>query len=303
MIIVSGSSNPVLAQNTAKELDVPAAEVHISKFPNGEKRIWLKTDVSSQVVVIVQSFSEPVDEHIIELCLLADAAREAGAKKVVSVIPWLGYSPQDKVFRPGEPISIQVISKIIKAVGIDQIYTVDLHSSKSLEFFSEQSQELTSLPIFVERLKPEVEPENCVLVSIDKGSRRRTQHMAEALNLPIAKFDKQRDRATGEVQLSHISGEVNGKRAYSFDDFISTGSSQIAACNQLKQMGLKTYTACVTHAVFAGTTTAYRLQDSQIDQVITTDTYAIPPARHFPKLEVLPSHRLFTKQLEMLKNE
>lgn len=297
MIVISGSSNPLLSQQVALKLDAARADVHISKFPNGEKRIWVKTDVTDQTVVIIQSFSAPVDEHIIELTLLADACRHRGAKKIVAVIPWMGYSPQDKSFREGEPVSVHVISRIIEAVGVSEVITLDIHSQKSLDFFTIPVKEITCLPIFESYLKKQ-SLANYVVVDIDKGSRKRSEEFSKALGLPLCVFDKKRDRFSGAVTLSHISGDVEGKTAVSFDDFVSTGATQIGACDQLKAMGLKKYIACITHAVFAGTDTSHKLQDSQIDEILTTDTYAIPPARNFIKLEVLSVADLITEAIK-----
>lgn len=296
MILVSGSSNPLLTQQIAVQLSAPLADVHISKFPNGEKRIWVKTDLTDQTVAIIQSFSEPVDEHIIEFLLLADACRSRGAKHITAVIPWLGYSPQDKSFRDGEPISVQVIAKIIESVGVNQLMTVDIHSQTSLDYFTIPTTELTSLVIFVDHLKG-LDLTNYVVVSIDKGSRRRSQELAQVLELPLCTFDKSRDRFSGAISLTHIEGDVSGKTAVSFDDFVSTGSTQIGACDQLKEMGLERYIACITHAVFAGTATSHKLQDSGIDQILTTDTYAVPPARNFLKLQILSAAPLIAEAL------
>ena len=171
MRLISGSSNIPLAQSLASLLGTELVDVYISKFPNGEKRVWIKEELDGETVAIVQSFSEPVDEHIVELALISDAAHHIGAKKIVAIVPWLGYSPQDKSFRPGEPVSIQVIAKIIKATSVDHLITVDIHSQDSLRFFDMPVSELSALSIYVNHFKNQDLTDH-VVVSLDKGRAR-----------------------------------------------------------------------------------------------------------------------------------
>lgn len=285
MIILSGSSNTALAQEIADILGVKLADVEISKFPNGEKRIWVKEEVADQTVVIVQSFSDPVDEHIIELSLLADACKHLHAKEIIAVVPWLGYSPQDKSFRTGEPVSVHVIARLIETMGIQKLITADLHSPRSLDFFSIPTVELSSLPLYIEFFKQR-DLDNHVVVAVDKGAMPRSEKFANALGLPLCVFEKFRDRYTGEVTLTHKSGEVKGKKAISFDDFVSTGSTRISAANILKQMGVKYYTDCITHGILAGDS-PQKIQASLIDEMITTNTYFIPDYKKIPKLRII----------------
>lgn len=296
MIILAGSSVPKLAQQICQDTSSQWGLVQIGKFPNGEKRIYIETELVGETVVIVQSFTKPVDEHVVELCLLADAAAQAGAKRIIAVVPWLGYSPQDKLFRPGEPVSLHVVAKMIQASGVTDIVTMDLHSGQAFNFFSIQTQELSALPLFTKYLRQR-DLSDYVVISIDEGSRRRSMHLSDELGLELCTFNKKRDLVTGQVELVHVSGEVSGRRAVSFDDFISTGSTQIGACSQLKSMGLLEYTACVTHAVFAGSDTSQKLHDSSIDQIITTDTYPVPSHSDFLKLKVITSSNLFSQHL------
>lgn len=296
MIILSGQSNQPLAQKISQHLDAPLAQVEISKFPNGEKRIWVKSDLKDQTVVILQSFSDPVDEHIIEFSLLADAAKHLGAKKRIALIPWLGYSPQDKSFRTGEPISVHVIARIIESVGIDQLITVDIHSKKSLDYFSIPTLEISALPLFIQRFESQ-SLDNHIIISVDKGSQALSEKIAQQLNLPVCYFDKTRDTHTGEVTLNLKSGDVKDKHGIAVDDFVSTGSTRIAASQQLKHLGLLSYTDCITHALLAQDS-PQQLQDSLIDHLITTDTYPVSQQKTFPKLEIISIAPLLAQTLQ-----
>ena len=298
MIIVSGSSNQPLAHDMARLLDSSVAEVDISKFPNGEKRIWIKDKLEGEVAVVVQSFSEPVDEHIIEFTLLVDACRHLGASKIIGVVPWFGYSPQDKSFRDGEPISAHVIAKMLESVGVEHFVTVDIHSSETLKFFKIPTTEISSMPVFTTHFK-DLDLKDYVIISVDKGSRRRCQHFADALNLPVTTFNKTRDRHTGAVELEHLEGDVTGKVGISFDDFVSTGSTQIGAAKILKEMGLKAYINCITHPILAGDS-AFRILDSHIDRVLTTDTYFLPKHKRVSNIEVLSVAELLAETVRKI---
>ena len=295
MILISGSSNKTLARATAKLLDLDLGSVDVSKFPNGEKRVWIRQDLTGQDVTIIQSFSEPVDEHIIELALLSDAAHHLGSGSITALVPWLGYSPQDKSFRPGEPVSVHVVAKIIEAVGINRFTTVDIHSSSSLDHFHIPVTHLTALPLFTDYFRTK-DLKNYSIVAVDKGALNVSKSMAAALKLPLIVFNKTRDLATGAVALTHKSGAVKGQHIIAIDDFVSTGSTRITASRILKSLGALSYTDCITHALLAGDS-PQQLQASSIDQIITTDTYSIPQSKRFPKLTVLSAAPLLADSI------
>ena len=128
MMVCSGSSNVALARKLAKKLDVKFGEVELGRFANDEVRVWVKEKRVGKEAVVVQSLSQPTDHHLVEFCLLCDALRRKGVRDIMAVMPWLGYSKQDKVFRPGEPLSVKVIAKMIQSVPLERIITFDLAS-------------------------------------------------------------------------------------------------------------------------------------------------------------------------------
>lgn len=296
--LIPGSSNPSLCYQLAPLLQAKVADIDISKFPNGEKRIWIKSNLQNSVAIILQSFSEPVDEHIIELALIADACKHAKSHLVLAVVPWLGYSPQDKEFRKGEPVSVHVIAKIIEAMSVDHLLTVDIHSRESLSYFTIPTTEISALPLFTEYFQSQ-SLKNYVVASLDKGALEDSQKFAQKLNLPLVVFEKHRDLYTGEVELKHISGEVKNKHVIAIDDFVSTGSTRITASRILKSLGAKFYIDCITHPLLA-LDSASKLQLSQIDRVIVTDTYHVPPEKIFPKLTILPIAPLLSQAIKSL---
>lgn len=285
MIILSGSSNQPLAKKIAASLSSPLADIDISKFPNGEKRVWVKSILHGKQAIIVQSFSHPVDEHIIELALIADACKHLGASQIIAVIPWLGYSPQDKEFRKGEPISIEVIARIIEAMGVHKLLTVDIHSPESMHYFRIPAYQINSLSLYQDHFTRQ-DLTDYAIVALDKGALHNSRQLSTVLNLPLVTFSKTRHRRSGAVVLKHKTGAVKGKNLISLDDFVSTGSTRIAASHILKDMGANRYIDCITHALLAADS-PQKIQHSPIDTLIATDTYPIPQSKHFPKLKVI----------------
>jgi len=237
MKIVSGSSNLSLAKSIAQHLGSDVIDVEISHFHNGEKRVWIKEPVRGQNIILVQSFSAPVDEHIIEYLLLCDALERYGARHVNVVIPWLGYSLQDKVFRDGEPIAAKVIADLVSHSYAKRTFLLDLHNSSTPGFFSVPTQHLTALDVFTEYAQKNFDLKNCVVASPDFGGLKRARTFAERLQVNLTKIDKQRNLHTGEIMDMGLNGEVKGKTVLIFDDLINSGSTVVSASEILKQHG------------------------------------------------------------------
>ena len=297
-MILSGSAHPKLASQLAQLTNFPLGKVSISKFPNGEKRVWVRQKLAGKVVIIVQPFSDPVDEHIIEFCLLVDAAHHLKAKKIIGVVPWLGYSPQDKLFRQGEPISVHVIAKLIEAVNLSRLIIADIHSESALTNFSIPVTHISTIQIFINHFKSK-NLNNHIAVALDKGATQRVKKFAAVLRLPMAQFEKTRDRRSGQIKFETLKGDVKDKHIISFDDFVSTGATRIQASKILKQKGAKSYTDCITHALLADDSPS-QLQQSAIDKLIATDSYPIPKTKRFPKLKIMPIAPLISQALNKL---
>ena len=218
MKIFSGSSNPSLAQEIAAGLGTSLSEIELSRFPNGEARVWVKTDVQRENVVLIQSFSEPVDFHIIEFSLIVDALRRAGARKIISVIPWFGYGLQDKAFRFGEPIAAKVIADFVSR-EVRRHILVNLHSDSIVGFFPVPATQTSALSLFVEYLQKQ-DLKNAVVVSPDFGAIKRNRVFANFLEVPQYYINKERDRVTGEITVHELSHSVSGKHCLLLDDLI-----------------------------------------------------------------------------------
>jgi ribose-phosphate pyrophosphokinase len=251
MKIIAGSSNPDVAHKIAKHLQLPLVNTEITYFANGEKRVWVKESLKGQNVVLIQSFSHPVDEHLMELLLLADACERAGARNINAVIPWLGYSLQDKVFRDGEPIAAKVVANLISGAHIKRAFLLDLHNSSTPGFFDIPTQHLSASDVFSKYIHQHFSAENMIVASPDFGGLKRARMFAEKLGAPLVNIDKHRDLHTGEVESKSVNGEVEGKDIIIFDDIINSGSTIVSASELLKAQGAKSVHFCATHGIFA----------------------------------------------------
>ena len=287
MKIFSGNSNKKLAFKVASKLGMSLSGVEIFVFPDGEKRIRIQEKVLGEDCIIVQSASIPPDENYMELFIMIDALKRSGAKSVKTLIPYLGYQRQDHVFREGEAVSLEVIAEILKAVGMTEAYSFDLHSPKIPEVFSVPLHHLSALPVFAEKIKKDFNLKEIVLVSPDMGGIRRIKEISELLgNIPYATVTKNRDLANGEINDSDLDGDVRGKIAVIVDDMVSTGKTMVEAAEMLIENGALKVFVFATHGVFAKDS-AKLLQHSKIERVFVTDTIDVPSYNLFPKLEII----------------
>lgn len=268
-VLISGSSNKLLAQAISKKADIHLCEVELEEFANREIRLRVIGNVKGKCVYILQSTNYPAERNIIELCLIADAAKRSGAEKIIAIIPWLGYSPQDKVFREGEALSSEVIVRILESAPIDEFVTVDVHSQLVLGMFKKPIKHLSAMDVFIKHFKSKLDDSWCS-VALDNGALDRADLFAKALNLKISKFDKTRDRKTGEVTFHKLEGDVRGKNVITFDDYVSTGGTTVKSCEFLKKQGAKRCIYCITH--FIVPETFKKVKNSPIDQMVITDS-------------------------------
>lgn len=299
MKIFSGTSNKPLAQKIAKNLGLPLSDLEIFVFPDGEKRVRALDKVVGEDCVVVQPTSPEPDKNYMELFLIADAILRNGAKSITAVIPYLSYQRQDRLFREGEAVSLDVIRKILEAVGISKIITIDLHSVRIPELFKIEVAHLSALSIFAEKILEIIRGSvaDCVLVSPDMGGVRRIKILSEMLGgMPYAVIVKNRNLATGKLTASEIQGEIK-KRAIIVDDMISTGETIKLATELLRKNGAKEIYVFATHPVFSKDAKNV-LQKSYAERVFVTDTIEIPKEKEFPKLEILSVSEMIAGQLK-----
>lgn len=304
MNIVAGSSNPQLAQKIIDNFNILSNSqtsqlipLEIAKFANDEKRVWIKDQnlVHGQQICLVQSFNTPVDEHIIETLLIVDALERLGAKGVTLIIPWLGYSLQDKVFRPGEAIAAKVIANIISQRFISQIFLLDLHNSSIPGFFSVPTHHLFADEIFINYLNKIVDFDQALIASPDFGGIKRSRIFAEKVGLDVVNIDKSRDLKTGLVTAHELHGpSVKNKTVIVIDDVIISGSTVIESTNLLKKKGAKEVFFLASHGVFCQGLN--KIENSAVDKIIITNSIQQKPTTS-KKLTVLDISPIFAQEL------
>lgn len=299
LVLFSGTSNPSLSQKIAKKLKTKLGDAEVTRFIDNECRVYIKEEVKDKSVFVIQSLSEVADQHLVELCLFGQALKSLQAKEVIAIIPWLGYSKQDKEFRKGEAVSAQLVAKMIEAAGYDRVITCELHSEKVIPYFHIPVTELSTSEILHQSLESVIariplrretkqsHPNyEAVVVSPDAGGQSRSELFAKQANLPIVYLTKTRDLESGAVIIKSISASVTGKQIIIFDDIINTGSTAIKSAEYLKKQGAQKIIFLATHAVLAGHA-INDLDKSPIDQIIVTDTITLPAAKKISKLDIV----------------
>ncbi len=298
MKVYSGTSNPKIAKKIAKHLNVPLADMDISRFPNQEVKVWIKEDKIHKQAIVVQSFVKHPNKSIIEFCLIVDALRRSGAREITAVIPWMGYCIQDKIFRQGEPLSAKVIADIIQSTKVDKVITFDLHNETIQGFFNMRIAHLSAVPLFLNIFK---EKRNIdIVVAPDVGALKETTKIAHELNIPIAILNKKRDLHTGKVEIIGVDGEVQGKKALIMDDFISTGGTLIQTANYLKNRGVEHISVAVTHHLFIPNV-MQKLAESPIDDLYISDTIHMPDEEKYDQninLHIESVSKLIAKNID-----
>lgn len=298
MKLFSGNSNKPLAEKIAAKLGINVSPAEIFIFPDGERRIQIQDRVVDEDVIIVQPTTPPVDTSYFELFFLADAAKRSGARSVTAVVPYLGYQRQDHVFRDGEAVSLEVIVNTMQSVSIDKVISFDLHTVKIPEVFSIPMVHLSALELFAEEIKKQGWAGlDTVLVSPDMGGIRRIEMLSKMLSdMPYVTIEKNRDLATGQVEMADITGEVT-HRVVIVDDMISSGKTIVKAAEALKKKGAKEVYVFVTHPVFSEDA-AEILEESSVDKVYVTDSVFVPKEKHFPKLHILSLAEMIASALK-----
>ncbi len=281
----SGSSNQPLAAAVAEKLGIQLGKVDLTRFADGELRPWIQEDVRDKTVVVLNSLSNPIDHNVMEMVLLGDAIRRSAPKTMIAVVPYMGYSRQDKQHRVGEPVSARVIAKMLEISKYREVMSVDLHNDAIVGFFQVPVTHLAALTILADEVK-KLKLVNPVVISPDVGGVKRARNFAYALDVPMVVMEKKRylDRYD-QSETFQIIGDVSGKTAIIVDDIISTGGTIVNSAKSLIAAGVKSVVVCATHAVMTGEA-AKNLEAAPLETVILTDSILIPPEKRFSKLKV-----------------
>jgi ribose-phosphate pyrophosphokinase len=287
LMIVSGEGFPELAEKIADRLDLDLSGVELVKFPGGELYARYLESVRGADMFIVQSLGQPVNENLMQMLIMIDAAKRASAKRIVAVIPWYAYSRQDRKTKPREPITARLVANMIQAAGAERVMTMDLHTGQIEGYFTFPVDHLTAMHTFVDYFVEQgfKDAEDAVVVAPDTGEVKVAKQLAGHLRLPWAIVNKMRDKPD-RSEVTHVIGDVAGKRVLMIDDIIATGGTLVNAAERLVEDGATEVRAAATHGEFSGN--AYeKIDDSLIKEVVVTDTLPLKRDRPRSKIKTL----------------
>ena len=293
--LFAGSSNRPLAEAIAKKLNTTLGEVETGKFSDGETSIHLGETVRGRDLFIIQSTSSPVNDNLMELLIMIDAAKRASAGRITAVIPYFGYARQDRKARSREPITAKLVANLLTSAGADRILTMDLHCLQIQGFFDIPLDNLVGGPTLYNHFKPKVD-EDFVVVSPDIGSVGRARKVAARMDAKMAIIDKRRPKAN-VMEVMNIIGDVEGKNCLMVDDMIDTAGTIVQGAKALKEAGAKEIYACCSHGVLSGPAIE-RLASSPITELAMLDTINIPQEKMLPIFKMISTATIFANAIE-----
>jgi len=274
MKVFTGNAHPALAKNICAYLGEPLADASVSSFPDGETFVKINDNIRGRDVFIIQPTCPPTNQNLMELLILVDAARRASAARVTAVLPFFGYARQDRKDQPRVPITAKLVANLLVAAGVNRVLTMDLHAQQLQGFFDIPVDHLHARPVMVQHLE-NLNIGNLVVVSPDVGGVKMASAYAQALGAGLAIVVKQRKSAI-ETEASHVIGEVSGRNVLIVDDLTETAGTLTSAARMLRAHGALDIYAGVSHAVMTDLAVE-RLKDSEIKELITTDSVPVRP--------------------------
>lgn len=271
--IFSGRSNPSLAESICAFVGTHLGGVTIENFPDGETFVRIEENIRGMDVFIVQSTCPPANENIMELLIMIDAARRASAQRITAVMPFYGYSRQDRKDQPRVPITAKLVANLLSIAGADRVLTMDLHAQQIQGFFDIPVDHLYASPVFYRYLRRFKSP-NLVCFSPDEGGIKMTAAYAKFLSCGVGFVAKKRTSDPTKVEAIGLVGEVEGRDVLIIDDITETAGTLCAAAHLLKERGAKSVRAAVSHGILSEIA-FQRLKDGPLDELITTDSTPI----------------------------
>ncbi|MGM0622485.1 MAG: ribose-phosphate pyrophosphokinase [Campylobacterota bacterium] len=273
--VFSGTSNPKLAQDIARALDMPLSSAKVSKFSDGEISVQISESVRGRDVFIVQPTCAPANDNFMELLIMTDALRRSSASSITAVMPYFGYARQDRKAAPRVPITAKLVADLIEKAGVDRVVTMDLHAGQIQGFFDIPVDNLYGAMLFTNYLKNK-NLQSPIIASPDIGGVARARYFAQKLGVDMVIVDKKREKAN-ESEVMNIIGNVEGKDVILVDDMVDTAGTMVKAAKVLKEKGANSVMACATHPVLSGP--AYdRIKDSELDELVVSDTIPLSKA-------------------------
>ena len=289
MMLFSGTIHPALSQEISDNLGVPLSKAMLSRFADGEIYFRSEESVRGADVFILQTHADPINEAIMEQLVMIDAMKRASAKRITAVLPYYGYSRQDKKGLSRESISAKLIADLLTVAGADRVVSVDLHAGQIQGYFDMPFDHLTALPVLTRYLREDLglHDEDVVVVAPDAGRIKTAERLREYLHADLAFLYKRRSRTqANKIDEMAVVGEVSGRPCIIVDDMIDTAGTVAKGASALAAHGAGPIYAAATHAVLSGKA-VQNLEEAPIQEVVVTNTVPIPEEKRFAKLKMI----------------
>jgi len=303
MMVFTGNANPELAARVTRKLHIPLGNADVSKFSDGEVAVEINENIRGKDVFVLQPTCAPTNDNLMELIVMVDAIKRASANRITAVVPYFGYSRQDRRVRSARvPISAKVVADMMVGVGVDRVLTVDLHAEQIQGFFTCPVDNIYGSPVLNDDIE-RCDYKDLVVVSPDIGGVVRARAVAKQLNeVELAIIDKRRPQAN-EAQVMNIIGDVAGRTALLVDDMVDTAGTLCKAAEALKLKGAERVVAYCTHAVLSGNAVE-NLNNSQLDELVVTDTIPLNgAAESCSRIRQLTIADLLAEAMRRVSNE
>ncbi len=300
--VFTGNANPDLAKEIVRYLGIPLGDANVGKFSDGEISVSINESVRGGDIFLVQPICAPhINDHLMELLIMADAVRRASAARINAVIPYYGYARQDRKSKAREPITAKLIADLLSRVGMNRIITMDLHASQIPGFFDIPVDHLPGVPALAEYCIQAGYGSNCTVLSPDVGSVTRARDLATRLDAPLAIIDKRRPKPN-VMEIMNIIGNIEGERIVIVDDIIDTAGTITSAAKAMMDKGALEVILCATHAVLSGPALE-RLAEAPVKEIILTNTIPIPQEHILPNMKILSIASLMGEAILRIHND
>ena len=299
--LFTGSAHPALAKEIAEHLGIPLGVARLHRFPDTEVSFQIDENIRGTDVFLVQPMSAPVDEHLVEMCVMIDAFRRSSASRITAVIPYYGYARQDRKDKPRVPISAKLVANLISAAGTNRVLTMDLHKAQIQGFFDIPVDHLFAAPVVIDYLlRQNLGP--VTMVSPDVGGAERARAYAKRLDADLAIIDKRRSE-DGSAEVMNVVGDVRDRVCVIADDIIDTAGTIQKAAQALKDNGASRVFASAVHGVLSGPAIK-RIEAAPIDRLIVTNTIPLNGEKsHCEKVVSLSVARLLAQAIRSIHEE
>ncbi|MFC2048618.1 ribose-phosphate diphosphokinase [Elusimicrobiota bacterium] len=298
--IFSANSNLVLSEKICNYLNIKLSEALVDQFSDGESRIKILESVRGADCFVIQSTSPPVNQNLMELLLLIDALKRASARRITAVIPYYGYSRQDRKDSPRVPITAKLVADLLQVAGAQRILLMDIHAQQIQGFFNCPVDNLLALPVVIKYLE-EQEVDSLMVVAPDTGGVDRASLLGRKIGASLALVDKRRP-SPNIAKVYNVIGDVRGKNALVVDDMVDTAGTLAQISEALVKNGAKNVYAACTHGVLSGNAVE-KIQQSPIKELLITDTISIPQSKIISKIKVLSVAELLGEAIRRINEE